>query len=511
MKKISAIVLLFALLATCPSMGARRVLKVLAIGNSFSQDAVEQYLYQLAYHSGDSLVIGNAYIGGCSIDRHIDEYAHNKADYAYRKVVGGRRKSTEKQRLDDIIRDEPWDIITFQQASGFSGQTASYKKLPVLMKHVRQVATNPAVRFAFHETWAYATTSTHKSFSKYKNSQATMYLAIREAVHQAAASAGLERIIPSGLAIQRVRQMIGDTLNRDGYHLSYGLGRYVAACTWCEFLTGRSVVGNRYRPRNVDGLSAAVAQLGAHQAMQMVRDSLKDARIAVAGCFYEFLPQRFEGSEAQYFDWDKKTGPAVKTNRDDDLTTGRLVSIASDARLTEMEKTYASPDFLVLDKAEKVQVMGTEKARTGTLPRNTGPESLQYGMPLPRLQVKRPEGGETTLQLPDKTPAVLVLLNQKQNEDEVMTYLSEILSLVKDARLMVIISSGTDEAQSLSRKLGKGIEVFSGKTFLKKIGAGKGLSAVLFDKKGKVSYAVGGWSVEKGDLLLRRLIELSRQ
>ena len=40
-----------------------KLIKVLAIGNSFSQDAIEQYLYELAHAQGDSLVIGNAYIG----------------------------------------------------------------------------------------------------------------------------------------------------------------------------------------------------------------------------------------------------------------------------------------------------------------------------------------------------------------------------------------------------------------------------------------------------------------
>ena len=48
-----------------------KTIKVLAIGNSFSEDAVENYLYELAAAQGDSLVIGNAYIGGCSIDRNL--------------------------------------------------------------------------------------------------------------------------------------------------------------------------------------------------------------------------------------------------------------------------------------------------------------------------------------------------------------------------------------------------------------------------------------------------------
>lgn len=511
MKRLSAFVIFFILLATCPMHGARRVLKVLAIGNSFSQDAVEQYLYQLARAQGDSLVIGNAYIGGCSIDRHIDEYTHNKTNYAYRKVVGGKRSSRPNSRLDDIIRDEPWDIITFQQASGFSGQIDSYKNLPVLMKHVRQVATNKAVRFAFHETWAYASTSTHKSFSKYGNSQASMYLAIRDAVHRATTSVGLERIIPSGLAIQRVRQMIGDTLNRDGYHLSLGLGRYTAACTWCEFLTGKSVTDNAYRPRNVDLLSAQIARLGAHEAMQMVKDSLIDARFFADGVFYEDLPQKFEGSDAQSFDWKKAEKDKLQNSMADELTQSALVAVSSRVRPADMEKTYAIPDFLVLDKAEKIRRMRNGNAKETTLPRLFGPEQLKVGMSLPQLQVKSSEGGEVTLQLPEKRPTALILLNRMRNEDETLAYLSSLLGLVKEAQRMVIISSGTQDAQSLSQTLGKGIEVFSGKTFLKKIGAPKGLSAILFDKKGKVSYAVGGWSVEKGDFLLQHLIEISRQ
>ena len=38
-----------------------RIIKVLAIGNSFSEDAVEQNLYELAVGGGDTLIIGNIY------------------------------------------------------------------------------------------------------------------------------------------------------------------------------------------------------------------------------------------------------------------------------------------------------------------------------------------------------------------------------------------------------------------------------------------------------------------
>ena len=40
------------------------IVRVLAIGNSFSQDAVEQYLWELAQEAGVKMIIGNAYRGG---------------------------------------------------------------------------------------------------------------------------------------------------------------------------------------------------------------------------------------------------------------------------------------------------------------------------------------------------------------------------------------------------------------------------------------------------------------
>ena len=46
-------------------------LRILAIGNSFSQDAVEQNLYEICAAAGQQVIIGNMYIPGCSIDKHV--------------------------------------------------------------------------------------------------------------------------------------------------------------------------------------------------------------------------------------------------------------------------------------------------------------------------------------------------------------------------------------------------------------------------------------------------------
>ena len=49
------------------------VVKILAIGNSFSADAVEQELYGLFAAEGKKVIIGNLYIGGCPLATHAEE------------------------------------------------------------------------------------------------------------------------------------------------------------------------------------------------------------------------------------------------------------------------------------------------------------------------------------------------------------------------------------------------------------------------------------------------------
>lgn len=270
------VLLLIAFLFSVFSVkAADDVLKVLAIGNSFSVDAVEQNLYELAAAQGKKLLIGNAYIGGCSIDSHWEFIQSNAEKYAYRKIVDGKKTNKPKQNLTDIIKDEDWDIITLQQASHFSGQYGTYSNLKNLKERVKSLATNPKVRFAFHMTWAYQQNSTHDGFKNYDNNQTVMYRSICKAVNHAMHEVGIIDVIPSGRAIQIAREMVGDTLTRDGYHLSYVMGRYIAACTWCEFLTGKSVVGNGYRPAGLSAEAAKNAQQAADKAFRHVKKALR--------------------------------------------------------------------------------------------------------------------------------------------------------------------------------------------------------------------------------------------
>lgn len=265
-----ALSLMFVL---CVQMAfADRPLKLLAIGNSFSEDAIEQNLFELAAATGHQMVIGNMYIGGCSLERHWGNARKDKPDYNYRKIgIDGKMTRTANYTLDKALRDEQWDYVSLQQVSQLSGMYSSFQPhLDSLIAYVR--ARVPATtKLIWHVTWAYAQNSTHGGFANYDRNQDKMYRAIVEGAQRLKKeNAQFSLFVPVGTAIQNARtSFVGDHLNRDGFHLDLVLGRYTAACTWFECLFGTKVVGNRYAPKGLDKAQKAVAQWAAHLAVEL--------------------------------------------------------------------------------------------------------------------------------------------------------------------------------------------------------------------------------------------------
>ena len=95
--------------AVADSLVRDSLVRVLAIGNSFSQDAVEQYLYELAEEAGVKMIIGNAYRGGQGFQSHWIDVTEANNTFEYRKVQDGIRTNRPHSALSDIITDEPWN------------------------------------------------------------------------------------------------------------------------------------------------------------------------------------------------------------------------------------------------------------------------------------------------------------------------------------------------------------------------------------------------------------------
>ena len=95
--------------------------KILAIGNSFSADAVEQELYGLFEAVGQKVVIGYMYIGGCPLETHAANAASDAAAYSYRKIVDGVMTKTSSVKLSTALADEDWTFVSVQEGKGFHG------------------------------------------------------------------------------------------------------------------------------------------------------------------------------------------------------------------------------------------------------------------------------------------------------------------------------------------------------------------------------------------------------
>lgn len=223
-----------------PETPAPKPKKILAIGNSFSTDAMEHLWEILVAEGYTDFVLGNLYFGGCSLNGHKNRIDKGTTDYIFYTNTGKGWVTTKNASFEQAITYTDWDLVTIQQASGSSGIADTYGDLQYIVDHVKSTVSNPAVKVYWHMTWAYQGNSTHNDFPKYDRNQMEMYRAIVGAVEEKVlTNTSIDGIIPSGTAIQNLRtSYLGDTLTRDGYHLSLDIGRYTAALVWYKTLMG---------------------------------------------------------------------------------------------------------------------------------------------------------------------------------------------------------------------------------------------------------------------------------
>lgn len=250
-----------------------KTLKVLAIGNSFSNNTTE-YLYDIAKAEGmTDVVIGRLYIGGCALKTHVENAQGNKADYTYYKNDSGLWNKMDKITLLYALQDEQWDIITMQQASSSSGEADTYSEsVGELISYVNKNKTNANAQLVWHMTWAYQEDNTSGAFAKYNSDQITMYNAISKAVQEVIVPMSEFRsIIPVGTAIQNARtSFIGDNLTSDATHLNE-LGMVIGAYTWYSVFTekeletinlteirGKLILTDNDKAAIIDAVNAAV-------------------------------------------------------------------------------------------------------------------------------------------------------------------------------------------------------------------------------------------------------------
>ena len=242
-------------------------MNILAIGNSFSQDA-NRYFYGVAKAAGVNVFNANLYIGGCPLDLHYRNIMDDKAAYLLeiRGISTGFYVS-----IKEALLTREWDVVTIQQASPKSPFFHTYTPfVEELAKYIRTYS--PKAKLYIHQTWAYEEGSPRVAALGFA-SRAEMFAAVKSSYAKAAELISADGIIPSGEVAERATALGIEKIHRDGGHISLGVGRYAFALTWLEILTGKSAIGNTFRGFDVEVTDEEIdiAQRAAHEICELYR------------------------------------------------------------------------------------------------------------------------------------------------------------------------------------------------------------------------------------------------
>lgn len=227
--------------------------KILCIGNSFSQDA-SRLMGQVALATGAKAVrVVNLYIGGCSVRMHWVNARKDKPAYRFEDCRGSSLLITPNFSISQALAADDWDWVCIQQGSSdgsFYSREESYDCLEKLVDYVRS-RIKPEARIAFNLTWTGETTYQHREMAFYGFDRQRLFAEITR-VTKDVVSPLVDKVCPIGTAIHNARADELGLMTRDGYHLSWGLGRYVAAMTLWSALTDADISQISWKPESVD-------------------------------------------------------------------------------------------------------------------------------------------------------------------------------------------------------------------------------------------------------------------
>ena len=225
----------------------RKAINILFIGNSFTEDE-NDYLPALLKEALPDLdfVIGILYKGGASLEEQWEQYT-NQTTYAryseYKNTSTSWSITTNSITMQQAVAKNPWDVITFQQASSDGTAYSTYQPYLNNLINALQADIGKNVRFVIILYHAYADGYTATGYDGDSDAQ---YAAISAAVQEAYAKTAVSEVIPTGTAVQNARTTTLDSLGTfghlsyDGMHLQEGIPclipAYVTFLKVCEWI-----------------------------------------------------------------------------------------------------------------------------------------------------------------------------------------------------------------------------------------------------------------------------------
>jgi len=249
------------------------------------------------------------YYSGCSIQKHFEWWKTQMAGYQLRVLDKDGLHVTENVSLKDALQTKNWDVISFDNnARSFaSGDvlTSLANAEPYFGKLYKDIKEQfPLTDFYWHEVWANEIGYNLAFEMKTVEQRTKVYEAKKGVALRMNETYGL-KIVPTGDAWEKVRDLelfrtpiaglaidkftlctrvqagkLKDDFTHDG---DMGGGQYLNACVWFETLTGKSCIGNPFRPSyTFNGIDCSlteekitVLQNAAHSAVEELKEALK--------------------------------------------------------------------------------------------------------------------------------------------------------------------------------------------------------------------------------------------
>ena len=232
--------------------GKRKTVRLLSIGNSYSDDALAYVPFILQNMGADvDIQIGILMQSSASMDTHVSNWENETAAYSFRLYDGGSswKQLSGTKSIQWALDNYTWDIITMQQSSQGAYTWSTYQ--PAVNKLANYIGAyiDYAVKFVWYQpqarpaqtnsgaNWADETITEH-----YESTALASEKILDETI--------CEFVVPVGTAIQNARTIaslkamgayadnalntseLGYLTPNDGVHLQEGLPCQIAAYTF---------------------------------------------------------------------------------------------------------------------------------------------------------------------------------------------------------------------------------------------------------------------------------------
>lgn len=234
---------------------------ILFIGNSFTQDAIENHFLSFINTTGlkDKINIHWMHLGGRTMAQHSAAYIMGSADYYYNIPNYSTLKWTNKglTPLPQTAKSCEWNLVTIQEHTGnkdawewdkyhkdnieslIKNITNDQKGAPAFMYVMAVAYGDPA----FPDIQSYSSKQTVLQ-NNFGSNQLLMYNTIVNRAKKVIAETSVDGVIATGTMLQNLRTTSVNNktsallpradLTRDSYHMDKGISRYGAACTFFE-------------------------------------------------------------------------------------------------------------------------------------------------------------------------------------------------------------------------------------------------------------------------------------